>query len=113
MLSRVQQLWRSPLVSARVRTFLRPLARQMRNTLTAMRARGAEPLGPGPITVSGFLGETLGIGRAGRLTADALEAAGFEVLRHDVRPALERGRFHAETLPGGYEGVWILQANPE
>jgi glycosyltransferase involved in cell wall biosynthesis len=66
------------------------------------------------IRVSGFFNEPLGIGRAAHLTASALTAAGYSVVREDVRP------LHRHLLtrqPEAFEDaspadVWIIQANP-
>ena len=65
---------------------------------------------PGSLVVTGFVNETLGIGRAGRLTINALEAAGYAVVAHDLRPA------YRQILPGkavvpGRSGVWLIHAN--
>lgn len=67
----------------------------------------------GPLVVSGFLDEALGVGRAGTATADALQAAGFAVERRSLRPAFARlwkggRRPPVSDRPGG---VWIIHAN--
>lgn len=68
---------------------------------------------PGPLVVSGFLGEALGVGRAADATANALEAAGYVVERQSLRPAqkamwsLNRKRALTDR-PGG---VWLIHAN--
>lgn len=64
----------------------------------------------GPVVVSGFHNEALGIGRAGRLTAQALRLAGFEVLTHDVRPAISGGGRGDFAIPGR-GGVWLMHCN--
>ncbi|MBN8553785.1 MAG: glycosyltransferase family 4 protein [Caulobacterales bacterium] len=78
-------------------------------------AQPVEPadIQPGPLIVSGFFNEVLGVGRAGRLTADWLETTGLPVVRHDLRPAL------VHQLHGGLDfpvkaagGVWLIHANP-
>lgn len=70
---------------------------------------------PGPLVVSGFLSETLGIGRAGRMTAAALKTAGFAVIDHDLRPAFKRLLPQDAKLPGNgganNGGVWLIHAN--
>lgn len=71
---------------------------------------GAVTPKPGPLVVSGFLSETLGIGRAGRMTAQALKAAGFTVVEHDLRPAFKHLLFQGAKLPGE-GGVWLIHAN--
>lgn len=68
---------------------------------------------PGPLIVSGFLGEVLGVGRAGDATADALETAGYPVVRQSLRPAQKRvwsigAKPPVCSRPGG---VWLIHAN--
>jgi len=66
----------------------------------------------GPLVVSAFFNESLGVGRAGRLSADALEAAGHTVIRHDLRPAFRHIPDGKAVLPGGATGgVWLIHAN--
>lgn len=65
---------------------------------------------PGPLVVSGFFNETLGIGRAGRLTAETLKAAGYGVVQHDLRPCFKQILPQAGHLPG-QGGVWLIHAN--
>lgn len=67
---------------------------------------------PGSLTVTGFLSEVLGIGRAGRLTADVLERHGAPVMRDDLRSRLRGLLTQAPVpLPGGEGGVWLVHAN--
>lgn len=68
-------------------------------------------LKPGPVLVSGFLNETLGIGQGGRLTAGALERADFDVVRHDLRPLIAEGAAPDWRLPTE-GGVWLMHCNP-
>lgn len=70
------------------------------------------PAAPSPIVVSAFLTGSSGVAAAGRMTADALEAAGFAVIRHDLGALLDAGGFQAHGLPGDPGGVWLLHANP-
>ena len=64
------------------------------------------------IMVSGFFNEALGIGRAGTLTADALEAAGFHVFRENLRP-LDRGLLTRPPIDIPDKApVWLIHANP-
>lgn len=67
-------------------------------------------LKPGPIVVSGFHNEALGIGRGGRLTAQALEDAGHQVIRHDARATIRTPGFANVALPGE-GGVWLQHCN--
>lgn len=92
----------------------------IRSALAAARAlrepgwpKGEVAVRPGPLAVSGFIGEALGVGRAGEATADALEAAGYRVERQSLRPALKRvwkpgPKPPVNDRPGG---VWIIHAN--
>ena len=72
-----------------------------------------EGLQPGPLLVTGFLDEVLGIGAAGRATIEALTAAGHAVIPHQLRPAMKRvwspGAMPA--LPAAPGGVWLIHAN--
>lgn len=92
----------------------------IRSALAAARAvRGpswkavrGEPT-PGPLVVSGFFDEALGVGRAGAATADALEAAEWRVERQSLRPVLKRmwrpgAKPPVSDRPGG---VWLIHAN--
>ncbi len=68
---------------------------------------------PGPLVVSGFLGEALGVGRAGDATAEALETAGFTVERRSLRPSQKAvwspgPKPPVTARPGG---VWLIHAN--
>ena len=67
----------------------------------------------GPLVVSGFLGEALGVGRAADATADALQDAGYDVVRESLRPALRRvwslGTKPPVTARPG--GIWLIHAN--
>ncbi|MBN8551415.1 MAG: glycosyltransferase family 4 protein [Caulobacterales bacterium] len=68
---------------------------------------------PGPLVVSGFLGEALGIGRAGDATADALQAAGFALERQSLRTR-QRAVWSLGKKPavtGRPGGVWLIHAN--
>ena len=92
----------------------------IRSALAAARAlrepgwpKGEVTIQPGPLVVSGFLGEALGVGRAGEATAAALETAGYPVERQSLRPAFARlwkpgPKPPVSDRPGG---VWIIHAN--
>ena len=75
------------------------------------KADGTHTPRRGDLVVSGFFGEALGIGRAGRLTADALKRAGYEVLEHDLRPSFRHILKNDADLPDGSGGVWLIHAN--
>lgn len=94
-----------------------PLIRSALATARALREpgwpRGEGTIQPGPLVVSGFLGEALGVGRAGEATADALEAAGNPVERQSLRPAFARLWKPGPKPPVSDRsgGVWIIHAN--
>lgn len=64
--------------------------------------------------VTGFLNEALGIGQAGRLTAERLAGIFPEIEREDLRP-LERRLLSRAPTPfprSAAHGVWLIHANP-
>ncbi len=93
-----------------------PLINGVLEVLARVRAFGWKkadilpPAGRGTLVVSGFLNEALGIGRAGRMTADALRAAGYDIVTHDLRPGFRHLAKSDLTLPGE-GGVWLIHAN--
>ena len=92
-----------------------PLIHGMLSGLAHWRARGWTkaqdgPLHAGDFVISGFLNEGFGIGRAGQLTADAIQAAGYDIIRHDLRPCFKRFLQQDAVLPGN-GGVWLIHAN--
>jgi glycosyltransferase involved in cell wall biosynthesis len=74
--------------------------------------KGPEQIRQGPLVVSGFLNETLGIGRGGALTLQALHAAGLNPISHDLRALWPHRSFSGASKPGGPGGVWVLHCNP-
>lgn len=75
-------------------------------------ARPGDRPSPGEILVTGYLNDASGVGRAARMTANALQRAGFNVRRHDLRPAARAavaGRLDLGGASG--EGVWLVHAN--
>lgn len=75
------------------------------------RPQPAIELSPGPVVVSGFLNDVSGIGRAGRLTINALSRGGTTPIGHDIRPVILGYPDETFDLPGGPGGVWIVHAN--
>ena len=68
---------------------------------------------PGPLVVSGFLGEPLGVGRAGDATADALQDAGFDLERRSLRQTQRNVWSPGPKPPVTHRpgGVWLIHAN--
>lgn len=75
------------------------------------KAKPHDALKAGDFVVSGFFNESLGIGRAGRLSAAAFRSAGYFVTEHDLRPAFRRLLAGGAELPGS-GGTWYIHANP-
>jgi len=75
------------------------------------KAAARDALKAGDFVVSGFFNESLGIGRAGRLSAAAFRSAGYFITEHDLRPAFRRFLRAGAELPGR-DGVWYIHANP-
>ena len=65
---------------------------------------------PGPLVLSAFFKDSTGIGRGGRLTSQALKAAGYNLIEHDLRPGFKRILQGDAKLPG-HGGVWFIHAN--
>lgn len=91
--------------------------RQVGAVLHRWRARRWTPPAPiaslasGPLVVSGFVNEAIGVGRAARMSIRALHRAGLSPVEHDLREALNRYPRGGLSLPGGPCGVWLLHAN--
>lgn len=71
---------------------------------------GDAALRQGDFVVSAFFKESLGIGRGGRLSADAFKAAGYKVTEHDLRGSFRHIFGGRAPLPGA-GGVWFIHAN--
>lgn len=89
-----------------------PVTRSVLRSLTLSSLPSlSHDIEPGPLVVTGFHKDLLGIGKASRLTLQAMKAAGYTPIAHDARATL-RGEPAAQlpfSLPGG---AWILQCNP-
>lgn len=112
-LALVRGLWRAA-VPMPVRRSIGPLTSRAVNELMLWggRAGPVEAVDPSsPIVVSSLFGEVSGIARAAHLTVDALQAAGREVVSHDIRPILLRPEAD-HHLPGAANSTWILHCNP-
>jgi hypothetical protein len=112
-LSVARALWRAAPRPLRDALGLRIGARLRDGLAAGVRAQPwAPPQTPSPIVVSAFFTGVTGVAAAGRATAEALEAAGLQVIRHDLGALLGAGGFQAHDLPGEPDGVWLLHANP-
>ncbi|MGV3489930.1 MAG: glycosyltransferase family 4 protein [Devosia sp.] len=112
MLGKLRAIWRRLPIPYAVRARVSPLYGIVLNRLT--RGRRSKPLAPhliapGPVIVSGFLGDVTGIGRAGRLTVEKLSGWGVPLVTHDIRldPGAESLREHPAV-----GGVWVCHCNP-
>ena len=94
----------APAIAATVRAVRRrpPPARQ---PLAAIAA--------GPLVLSGFLGDALGLGAAARSTLAGLREMGLSVIPHDLGFIRTVPLYASIALPAaGHGGVWICQCNP-
>ncbi len=67
---------------------------------------------PGPLLLSGFFGEVLGVGAAARLTAEGLRRAGLHPDLDDLAPQLELPLYAHRDFPvRDPGGVWISHCN--
>ena len=67
---------------------------------------------PGPIVVSGFHSDVLGLGTAARLTTAGLRRSGYSPIEHDLAFLRETPVYEDVRLPEGRGGVWIAHMNP-
>lgn len=75
-------------------------------------AQEQPPARLGPLVVAGFFNETKGISEAARLTARALDVAGFFFESIDLRELLEpRQGVKGRSLAAGEGGVLLIHAN--
>lgn len=101
---------------------LRPRLRAIRIGLGAIRKlrepawrppAPPETIRPGPLVLSGFVGETIGVGKAAELSVQLLREAGFAPEVRSLRTAFSRLlRGPAERLPGE-GGAWMIHANAQ
>ena len=90
--------------------------RVLRKALIRVRqvgqSKGDQPICSGPLIVSAFFGESLGIGRGGHCSFDALERAGLNPIPHDLRPILNTTEPFTHRLPGDPKGgVHFIHCN--
>ena len=79
---------------------------KLKIALGAMQSRQS-----GDLIASGFVDESLGIGRAAQMTIRGLDQIGFEPKRHDIRALLERKPEGGMAFRGNSHGVWIMHCN--
>ncbi len=71
------------------------------------------PIQSGPLIVSAFFSEPLGIGRAGHCSYDAFDGAGLNPIKHHIRPILNTHTPYQHRLPGNHPGgVHFIHCNP-
>jgi glycosyltransferase involved in cell wall biosynthesis len=87
--------------------------------LRAIRSRGwqlplpVESISPGPVVVTGFQNEVMGLGRGAILLEDALRRVGLDPIRHSIRQLLDHFPAGGLRLPAPDGGVWFVVANAE
>ena len=67
---------------------------------------------PGPLVVSGFLSDALGLATVARITVAELKDAGFTPTEHDIAFLRQTPVYTNLELPGALGGVWIAHMNP-
>jgi glycosyltransferase involved in cell wall biosynthesis len=74
--------------------------------------RSLTDLAPGPLLLSGFFGEVIGVGSAARLTAAGLRRAGLHPVLDDLAPQLKLPLYARRAFPMAQPGgVWISHCN--
>lgn len=110
------RLWRAaPVPHAVRRAMSGVISRGLDRTLASVPfspAPQSAELAPGPIVVSGFHSEVLGLGTAARLTVAGLRRAGFAPVQHDIGFLRHTPLYENMDLPSGPGGVWIAHMNP-
>ncbi len=115
-LERLGERWRRVPKPAIVR---RLISRQATKAMVAAinsaplpERRPIAALEPGPLLLSGFFGEVLGVGAAARLTAEGLRRAGLKPRLDDLAPQLELPLYARRDFPLSEPGgVWISHCN--
>ena len=112
-MSSLRGVWKTAPAPHRLKALVAPLIydAQLKASRGLRRAPAPGSLRPGPLIVSGFYNDVLGVGRGVSATADALARAGLPVVRHDIRPVIASAPYSPARLPGGPGGVWIQHCN--
>ncbi len=115
-LERLGERWRRLPKPALVRRLISQQAtKAMVATINAAplpERRPVAALEPGPLLLSGFFGEVLGVGAAARLTAEGLRRAGLNPELDDLAPQLELPLYARRDFPvSAPGGVWISHCN--
>lgn len=108
-----RRLWRGLAIPSGLRRRLQPAASAILRAAALGVGETRLPVAkirPGPLVIGGYFSDALGIGRAGRLTADALAEAGFCSERLDVGQILRDAPFQGVSPPGA-DGDGVLFAH--
>lgn len=100
--------WRAVPLPARLKRRMREAVRRRLDALVTPRLDRSSPVGAGPILVAGYHSATLGLGRAARMVAAALEARDVAIRTVDVTDIT----VHASSLPHGDRGAILDQGGP-
>ena len=116
-LAAAARLWRKAPLPDAVRRRLSPIINAAQILL--LRRIGMErppalaDVPAGPLILSGFHNEVLGLGSAARATAAALETAGFSPILHDIGFVRKTAPYETAAFPSDEPGgVWIVHCNP-
>ena len=114
VLSKTRRIWKQAPVPTPIRYSLAAPIYKASVEIGRLRRRLRLSLAvkPGPLVVSGFFNEILGIGRGGSATVSALERSGLTVVRHEISQVVASAPYEMLRLPAGPGGVWIQHCNP-
>jgi glycosyltransferase involved in cell wall biosynthesis len=116
-LAKAARLWRKAPLPHAVRKGISPAIGWAQ--LMLLRRRGVESPPPlvgvpeGPLILSGFHHEVLGLGSAARATAQAMQTAGLSPTLHDIGFIRTTAPYESVPFPSAEPGgVWIAHCNP-
>jgi hypothetical protein len=115
VINAVRHIWKKLPVPTRIREIVSPIVvRETEQMKVRLRYFAPELVIPkGPLVVTGFVDEVMGLGRAARLTLQALENAGLHPVRHRVRETINPPPGVAPSPPiSASGGVCIVYCNP-
>lgn len=109
---RLQRLWRRLPIPRSVRVGVAPALARVLEHRARQRLLARPPastIAPGPLVVSAFSSDVSGIGKAGRMTLDAISGWGVPVHAHDIRRDPVAEAVPTDLPPGG---IWLCHCNP-
>ena len=109
-------LWRGLRPPPALRRALRPLfqfaGRWVADHQDSVSRRALTALSAGPLVLSGFVAEVIGVGSAARMTAAGLADQGLTPILHDIAFIRDTSIYERRPFPAAPGGVWIAHCNP-